>query len=269
MKPEIEPRAQHGRNVVRLDGRGLAVASYPGAGAAYLGNILLELGLDYVDPYTEVLDEEGAASAAEERLEYRRRLAASARRDQREKTEAAELRFAKTHLLPEDFPRARGVVLLVRDPRDTLWSYYHWRLGFSEEGETRSFLGFLDGVEPLGRRPVDDWVRFTRLWRDALGRYELRAVVSFERLKADPVPELRTLLSRMGVTMDDRRIVAAVESSSFDAMRRHEDLNAADGRRIMRRGRSGEWREWYHGEVVARFQDPAFRAIARDFGYQM
>lgn len=257
----------HRHNVRRLAGRAVAVASYPGAGAAFLGNILLELGLDYVDPYTEILDEDGTARPSDARANYRRRMAASAGRDDQGSTPAGHLRFVKTHLLPDDFPQPLGVALLVRDPRDTLWSYYRWRRAFSEEGETRDFRKFLGSVEPLGRRPVDDWVRFHRLWSCAVSDHFPTVVLSFERLKTDGLPEIRELLLGFGLERDDAEIVRALEASSFIEMRRHEDLHADDGRRIMRRGEPGEWREWMTSDLADYFKDPAFRALSFSLGH--
>ena len=263
----VDPRVRHRRNVARLDGNGVAVVSYPGAGAALLGNIILELGLDYVDPYTEDLDREGTARPAPDRVGYRRRLAASARRDDRGAA-TGETRFVKTHLLPEDFPQPRGVVLLVRDPRDTLFSYYCWRLAFSEEGERRDLRGFLESVEPLGLRPVDDWSRFHRLWTavadTSLGPTTL---VRFEELKSEPVNATNRLLKAVGVAAAAEDVASAVASSTFEQMRRHEDRNATGQPRIMRRGLCGEWKEWYHGEIADYFQGAEFRAIALHLGY--
>jgi hypothetical protein len=37
----------------------------------------------------------------------------------------------------------------------------------------------------------------------------------------------------------------------------------------MRRGMPGEWREWYRGDIVRYFSEPAFLLVARDLGYQL
>lgn len=264
-----DPRLRHHRNLTRLNGAGIAIASYPGAGAALLGNILLELALDYVDPYTEELGVDGSARPAADRVDYRRRIAAYARRDEKGGS-PGDVRLVKTHLLPQDFPRRRGAVLLVRDPRDTLYSYYHWRLSFSEEGEGRDFATFLDSVHPLGLRPVDDWTRFHQLWSAAIyAETGTTARVHFEDLKSDPVGATTQLIKDLGLSLPPEAVVAAVEASSFEAMRGHEDQNAPDSSRIMRRGKPGEWREWYFDGLAGYFQDPEFRTQARSLGYEV
>ena len=265
----MDPVLRHQRNVAKLDGRGIAVASYPGAGAALLGNIFLELGLDYVDPYTEDLDEDGVARPAPDRLEYRRRLAASAHRDERLRPPGT-LRLIKTHLLPQDFPELRGLLLLVRDPRDTLFSYYNWRLAFSEEGENRDFHGFLSSSFPLGLRPVDDWTRFYRLWMSALEEFAGKvALVRFERLKSEPDAEVCRVLNAFGLPISRANVISAVKASTFDSMRLHEDRNASGPSRIMRRGMHGEWVEWYTEETAKYFSDTSFRLLAHRLGYDL
>jgi hypothetical protein len=275
----FDPVALHRYNIHMLRGGDVIVAGYPGSGAALLGNMLLELGLEHVDPYTEQLAADGTARPAPERLAYRRRLAAAAARDTRGKAGPvpqgkAPVRFVKTHLLPEAFAgrTEHRVVLLARDPRDAIHSYYRWRLGFSEEGEDRSFEDFLRGPREEGShqiRPVQDWARFYRLWAEYAEDAEY--VITFEALKSEPVAALRGLVQAFGITPGEAALAAAAERSSFAAMRRHEDAHAADGgtARIMRRGMPGEWREWYRGDIVRYFAEPAFRLVARDLGYEL
>ncbi|MGY2125102.1 sulfotransferase domain-containing protein [Nocardia gipuzkoensis] len=265
----LDPIALHQSNIDQLGEDDVIVASYPGAGAALLGNALLELGLDYFDPYTQRLTSTGTTAAEPQRLEYRRRLAASAARDNGSgglRTQGG-IRFVKTHLLPEAFERVgcRRVAVLVRDPRDTLFSYYNWRLGFSEEGETRTFAGFLQEPNLFGRRPVEDWTRFHASWRKSATHS-----ISFERMKTNPAQAVGECITAFGMTRTAAELARAMEQSSFEAMRRHEDGVATDSiHRLMRRGLVGEWAEWYHGDIVDYFQDPAFQLMAADLGYRL
>jgi Sulfotransferase domain len=272
----FDPLALHRHNINMLRGGDVLVAGYPGSGASLLGNMLLELGLEHVDPYTEQLTVSGAARPVPERLAYRDRLAAVSARDAADDRGRGRarpdsgVRFVKTHLLPEAFAERAGhrVVLLARDPRDAIHSYYHWRIGFSEEGEDRSFEEFLREPGPLTARPVPDWTRFYRLWGEHAPKPYL---ITFECLKAAPLAALRGLLRAFGMARSTADLAAAVERSSFAAMRRHEDAHAAAGGpgRIMRRGMPGEWREWYRGDIVRYFSEPAFLLVARDLGYQL
>jgi Sulfotransferase domain len=270
----FDPVALHHVNIGMLRGGDVLVASYPGSGAALLGNVLLELGLWYADPYTEILSPDGTAGPAPERAAYRRRLAATTRRDAATARPApGGVRFVKTHLLPRAFgrPGEYRVILLVRDPRDAIFSYYNWRLGFSEEGESRSFEEFLRDHGSSGIRPIADWTRFYTLWREYPRAPDMLDLVTFEALKSTPVAALRELMRALGIPRSRADLAAAAERSSFEAMRRHEDRAAPEraSARIMRRGTPGEWRDWYTGGLASCFKGRQFRLLAHALGYEL
>ena len=158
MSPSFSPTDLHAENVGRLRPEDVVIASYPGSGAALIGNVLLSLGLAYVDPYTEVVDDHGGGPVPE-RVDYRARLAATHAADTSEDRSAvAARRLVKTHRHPDEFPaRPEQIVALVRDPRDAVHSYYRWRLGFSEESESGSNVGTSteNGRLMPGRRSVN------------------------------------------------------------------------------------------------------------------
>jgi len=264
---DFDPIALHNNNIALLDEQDVIVASFPGAGASLVGNILLELGLEYFDPYTQRLIQQGTVVSEPRRVAYRRRLAASMARDGESPGRHSNgRRFVKTHLLPDMFDRSRAhrAVLLVRDPRDTLFSYYNWRLGFSEEGETRTFERYLTEPNLSGVRPVDDWQLFHELWnRSALH------VIRFEDLKSDPFNAVETFLYAFDITYAGDDLRRALRRSSFDAMRRHEDAYADTPHRIMRHGVPGEWHDWYQGDIVAHFAEPSLRPLAGTYGYAL
>lgn len=284
----IDPVTLCERNVRRLSDRDIVVAGDPGCGAALVSNIVHELGFDYLDPYTEVLNEDGSLQVTDERLSYyRRRLPATAAGKA-----AADgddrLRFVKTHLYCDRFAGVplRGAVLLVRDPRDAVYSSYKWFCGFSDSwwpdpSHTRGKLTFTDFLSRRrrgdGETPISGWARFSEGWLDAAPMFDRFAVVRFEDLKANAVGTITALLATFGHSLPLDLVAAAAERSSFDAMRAREDAvsaseahSATSGARIMRRGKVGEWREWYEADGIAeRFSDPALHAVAARFGYDL
>jgi hypothetical protein len=287
-----DPVTLHKRNVRLLGDRDIVVAGDPGAGNALIGNIVLELGFDYLDPYTEVVTEDGSSVPAENQLSYRERMAATAVRDraatEKSPAERASRRFVKTHLYPDIFSGVPlgGAILLVRDPRDTIYSGYKWFRSFSESwwhdvSDTRgksTFIDFLNGRRiGDGRTPVSGWTAFYENWLHAAQSFDRFTVVRFEDVKTNPVATVTAMLAAFGLTAPADRITRAVELSSFDAMRIHEDKVAAaedDLRikrvRIMRRGQIGEWREWIGGPGLAeQFDNPELLAAAARFGYDL
>jgi hypothetical protein len=274
---EFDPIRLHRENVRRLEGQPvIIVPGYPGSGASLLGNILLEAGLNYVDPYTERLDG-GEARLARERNQYRSRISAYARKDgglQCPRGAKSGPIFLKTHLHPHEFATIDplGVVFLVRDPRDAVHSYYRWRLAFSEEGEFGTFADFLKRDGFNGVPPFTDWGQYAEgWWRNRLpGRHAV--LLKFEDLKSDPARAISEALHLFGAEIEDAVLADAVEQSSFAKMRRHELEHAPDagaGGMIMRRGQVGEWKEWWTEEYRRYFDDPTALAAARDLGYEL
>jgi hypothetical protein len=288
-----DPVKLHQRNARLLGARDVVVAGDPGAGNALVGNIALELGLDYLDPYTEVVVQDGSSLPTDNRMSYRQRMAATAARDDAVTEGAAHRRasrrrFVKTHLYPDLFEGVGlcGAMLLVRDPRDTIYSGYKWFRGFSESwwqnvSDTKgksTFIDYLDGHRiGDGRTPISGWTAFYDAWLNAAHTLDRFTVVRFEDLKTNPVGTVTAMLASFGLTPPVHEIRRAIELSSFDAMRSHEDkVSQADGdartkdARIMRRGKVGEWQEWI-GEpgVAEQFEDPELVATAARFGYDL
>lgn len=269
MADQFDPVAFHRRNNRQLAASDVLVPAYPGSGHALLGNILLEAGLNYVDPYTESLTRCGGSKPVIERADYRGRLAALSRQDSSGRRRR-DRRFVKTHLHPREFDASPNIVLLVRDPRDAIYSYYNWRLGFSEEGERDAFSGFLDRPNRWGDRPVADWTAFCNAWLARRESAQCFAVLRFEDLKRDGAEALEPFRRQFAPMVDRSAVARAVEASSFSAMRAHEDRHAhsGSGRRIMRSGKVGEWSEWMTEDLDRRFADPTMRELARSLGYR-
>lgn len=272
----FDPLALHREAILTLNEQDIVISAYPGSGHALIGNILLELGLEYFDPYTERRTLSGGVAPAKERVEYRQRLRASARRDKgvphKPRSESG-LRFLKTHLYPEEFAACNvgGIVLLIRDPRDTLYSYYRWRLGFSEEGENGNFAEFLKRPGINGLSPCMDWATFHICWLKRIAGEPKSLLLSFEHLKRNGKVEMGRLLNLIDAEISDERLERALIASSFQTMRAHEDaiVNAKASHRIMRRGLVGEWKEWFGPEYQSFFSLPAMVDTARYLGYDL
>lgn len=264
---------RHRANIRRLGVRDVPIAGYPGSGSSLIGNILVELGFAHVDPYAEAIEPDGGTTVVPEWAAYRDRLRTTAGGPERD-----ELRFFKNHLYPSEYDgvQVAGAVLLVRDPRDAVYSSYQWFRGFSAawlpenpKGQG-TFAEFLDGLGINSEPPIAHWAAFNQSWLDALPRFRRSAVVRFEALKSRPVETVAALLAEFGVAVARSELERAVERSSFEAMRAHEVRVAGDGPRVNRRGKVGEWREWIDDEDLAvRFREPALVDTAARLGYQL
>ncbi len=280
-----DPVELHRLNIRRTRARDVVIAAYPGSGSSLISNILTELGFAHVDPYSEVLSTDGTATVIPDLLPYRSRLAAAAAADAVGRADRPGIRFVKSHQAPHHFGNAPfgGAVLLVRDPRDAIYSSYRFYRNFARfwwpgtDKAQGTFVEYLDGHGVNHEPPIQSWVDFYRAWHATLPTLSRDAIVRFEDLKTDPVAAVAALLRSFDVPRPDASISGAVERSSFENMRAHEEKivagtapAAADQPMIMRRGRVDEWREWIGDPVLAdRFRAAELVDVARVFGYRL
>lgn len=267
-------RQRHLHNARMFGAHDVLVAAYPASGAALLGNVLTELGHSFVDPHLDEIGEDGQVRGPsdEELRRYRSRISGGTN---------TGTRFFKNHLTPDHFEDTapESVVLLVRDPRDALHSSYRFFQSFAPTVLSYlpvndvSFLEFIDGKGEVSEPPitVDGWVDFYCAWTDAARRAPRSAVVHFEELKTDPTAAMTRLLQALGLSADTAAVERAVERSSFERMRAHEETVAGeDAPMIMRRGQVDEWREWFgENELSNRFRVPQMIEMAARFGYRI
>jgi hypothetical protein len=268
-------------NIAQMAEDDIVIASCGGAGQSLIGNILFELGLNYVDAYTELLQPDGSAIAVGDHAGYRRHLASLHDKDT-EKGDKQGLRlrprFIKDHHPPVVFGDCKfgGVWMLVRDPRDALYSLYEWRRSFAEEEWDRvpaTFGGYLRGPGDFTSNPVDDWVAFYNAWEERARDCDSSVIIRFEDLKADPFPVLRDALRPLGLDVSAAALHRAIAAITFEKMRAHEETvtgSATGGQaRMIRSGRTDGWQDWMTPELSRCFSGAEFREVARKFGYRL
>jgi hypothetical protein len=263
---------QHYRNLSLIRADDIIMPSLGGAGSSLLGNIVLELGLHYVDLTKEKLLADGSSQAPTDSITRRIRARSFSGVDGQSKAP----RFMKTHLPIEEFDDhdIGGVWLLVRDPRDALYSWYRYHRGFAElpwERVPDTFEEFLRQPFFTGVPPVEGWVSFYQGWSERAKRSRHFAVLRFEDLKSSPVETMRAAFTDLNLQWSPQDLERAVESSTFEAMRRHEDTVASGGSdaRVMRSGAVGGWREWMTPELSSFFSTEGLATVAGRFGYDI
>ncbi|MFI9229910.1 sulfotransferase domain-containing protein [Streptomyces rimosus] len=274
--------ALYQENISRMGERDILIASIGGSGQSFLGNILLELGLNYADAYTEELHTDGTCSPAPAYADYRSHLAATTQRDGSAFTDTARWpRFVKTHLTPGFFAHRplQGVWILIRDPRDALYSWYNFRIHFAKDPldiRAGSFEEWLDQPGPNGVSRLEDWADFYEQWAEARTGFSVTTVSTFEELKRAPEQALRAALGDLDVTVTDSDLQQAIERSSFSVMRAHEESHSSDrgkgavsATRLMRSGTPDEWQGWITPSLQEKFAGPSVTATAQRYGYRM
>ena len=166
------------------------------------------------------------------------------------------------HCRPEEVVRdksrfaSKPVVLLVRDPRDAIISYYFEaskRRG-RFEGSAGEFLR-----HPVGG--LDTLLTYYNVWADNRTVPRRFYRVSYEQLHRDPVGELGRVMNAFGVSPPRSLLEGAVEFSRFENMRKLEargfgrpELDRRDPGDTesfkARKGKVGGYREYLSPEDV-------------------
>ncbi len=154
------------------------------------------------------------------------------------------------------FPR---VVYVVRDPRDTLVSHYHF-LRLTRPEFALSLPEFVAASEE--HWPVE-WDEHVTRWLRAPHR--ARLVVRYEEMHERPRAALERVLAFCGLSLPEALVAAAVEESRFARMQRAEERgsiwNRSREEREVRRGEIGGWRD--------ELDEASVRAIERSYGAAM
>jgi hypothetical protein len=125
--------------------------------------------------------------------------------------------------------RGKKVLLLCRDPRDTVISCY-----FEATKRKGVYRGSLSEFLRDPHYGIEKIVAFYDSWAAARSVPESLLVISYEDLHADPGKLLRETLAFLGATGVPERVVSeAIEFSRFDNMRRLEQAGGVgEGTRL-------------------------------------
>ena len=174
-------------------------------------------------------------------------------------------RVIKSHA--EYNPYYQKVIYVVRDPRDTLISYYHFLRGLSR---------FDGSISKLVHSPVfgvEAWCRHLDGWHDQSRASLSISFIRYEDLIKDPRSTLNSMYALLGHVIPDRIMEAAIRLSSFDNMRALEQSYGYGGRDIsstlkfMRSGKSGVGKEEMSAEDLAYIEQVAMKWLTR-FDYK-
>lgn len=161
-----------------------------------------------------------------------------------------------THAPFEHRPvRERPVLVLCREPKDTLVSYFfHLTRHGGARGEWT-----IDAFMRDPRRGAEAFCRYYNGWAAGLaGRRSM--VLAYERIKRDPESALRDVITFFGLPSDPHALQQALGASSFEAMRSVERRTSVPGQRYdpadehgrrVRRGRVGGFAQHLSPEDIA------------------
>jgi hypothetical protein len=123
----------------------------------------------------------------------------------------------KTH---NPFFPVPNAVYLLRNPVDTLRSYFHFRRQLGSNDSAQAFL--------LGPEGIAAWIHHVKSWLlDNRTASQSLFVTEYETVLADPRGELRALAEQLGLEFSDETLDFAVQAAGIQRMRDVEASFAA------------------------------------------
>lgn len=256
-------------NIAKLGKGDIIVANYPGSGNSWFSSLCLHLGIFYVSGYDELLVDQFSKHTIIVDDVRRQHVDILQQREILCACYDESLRLINTHENPQAFVLGKQkAVLIVRDGRDAVLSYYYWKRNFA--GLEISLTDYLRGT-PATPPPAYGWAYFNANWLNAIPNEQCH-LFFFERGKQQPREEIQRLLAFLGISRTAAQIDVAIEQSSYSTMQEREKASlkqlGLDQRvaRVMRQGKIDAWREELTPEMLATFSGfPA--KILKSFGY--
>jgi hypothetical protein len=162
-------------------------------------------------------------------------------------------RFIKTHQPYRRFlfDITQRVAYIIRDPRDIMVSYFHYRKTRRKNPFQGNFTEFIRHPKYGLRACIQHYVT----WRP-----HITHLIRYEKLKCDPSSEIRKIIHIFGLEAHEKYIEIAVHRSSFDQMRafavqrRHAKRSSQDGFITARKGQTNQWPEYFSDKDLNLYQ---------------
>jgi hypothetical protein len=157
-------------------------------------------------------------------------------------------RFVKTHQpYPFLFSGMKSIVI-ARDPKDTMLSYYHYLIARRLVKNTITFGEVVKGKQYGLRR----YYQFYSRWQKKTDLF-----VKYEDMKRHPLETIKLALEGAGLDVDVRRLEKAIENSTMERTRTAQDRSSnvfknqfEKGYQFARSGTTGEGVELFDDTLI-------------------
>lgn len=173
-------------------------------------------------------------------------------------------RLIKTHLQAHFFRKhieqtKVKVVMMMRNPKDTLVSFYHF---YKVNKAFGCYQGSWDDFFELIRHKqliYGDWFDYTLGWW-AMRHHPNVLILKYEDMKVDPAGNIAKLGQFMGKNLSPEEVSKIVEATSFDSMKANPSVSyqgrddfLTKGTTFMRKGSIGDWKNYFTASQNAYF----------------
>lgn len=168
----------------------------------------------------------------------------------------------------------KKVILLARDPRDTVVSYY-----FHCTSRAPVFNGPLSAFIRDTRFGIDKIIRFLNIWVENQHTPRAFAILRYEDIHQNPEQELSGILEFTGLAIDPGILKPAIEYASFSSMQNLERNQKLNSNRLaprdindlssykVRRGKVGGYVDYLSEEDIAYVNGQVNNNLAPVLGY--
>ncbi|CAN2038979.1 Sulfotransferase domain-containing protein [Candidatus Magnetomoraceae bacterium gMMP-15] len=144
------------------------------------------------------------------------------------------------------------VLLLIRDPRDVMVSYYFYLRGLKQIPKSWTFSQIIEHY----KYGIDAWVKHTKGWLERANKGKRVQCFLYENFLKNPQLELKKIFALLGYHLEDNIIEEAVRRSSKKRMKELElqtrspkILLEENNFRFVRKGESGGGKELKESEL--------------------
>jgi hypothetical protein len=181
-------------------------------------------------------------------------------------------------LLPRDVFHKKKVVLLTRDPRDTIVSNYFQITKRARADKRIDDISISDFIRH-GTWGIEARVRVMNLFLDKLRGHPRSLVVTYETMKADAEEQLRRLLRFIDIDPNAAQVTEAVAFADFGNMRRMEESNELQKGLLrpgdpadpdsfkVRKGKVGGYVEYLNATDIA-YVERHVATLSPEYGYR-
>ena len=191
-------------------------------------------------------------------------------------------RLLKSHfhfcLLPDDLMEKSKVFICLRNPKDTVVSYYHHEKLIRSHGYKGDFPTYFDLF-------MDNVLLYSSYFEYVKEAWKLRnhpnvCLLFFEDMKKDLASSVRKVAKFLGKQVGDEKVEALVDHLSFKKMKNNPAVNREEGKKrkiytddgnFMRKGEAGDWKNYFTDEMNKRMDEAVekhFKPIGLEFQYE-
>uniref|UniRef100_UPI00358E30E1 amine sulfotransferase-like n=1 Tax=Myxine glutinosa TaxID=7769 RepID=UPI00358E30E1 len=155
------------------------------------------------------------------------------------------------HLMPKEFRDKRSkVIYVMRNPKDTLVSFYYFYNMVKHLDTPKDFQDFLENFIN-GQVFIGSWFEHVRGWQE--NNHPNMLWLTYEEMKKDLPAVVRRISKFVGKHLTEEQLLAVVKHSSFKAMKASPTVNKENldsvfdltKGKFMRKGKVGDWKNHF------------------------